>query len=273
MTTLVVFDIEAVPDYPTARRLLGEPDGTPETETRRRLGQRYARNGEDPSKAFLKVPIYQIVCIATLNAKREEGGGAWSVSQIGSRSTGEKTEAEVLLGFFKTLPVDGRGAGPLLVTFGGNGFDLPLLRYRAFALGVPVAALHGGVRRDYWQRFGHDHVDLCDVLSGYGASAKPSLAEMAALASIPVKIGGIDGSQVEAYVAAEAERSCGLLSQRRARYLRRLPSFRHGTRRSLVVPLRRFDGQPSSDSEETRGAAADVVRLPGVAISSRLRLP
>jgi predicted PolB exonuclease-like 3'-5' exonuclease len=40
------------------------------------------------------------------------------------------------------------------------------------------------------------------VLSGYGASAKPSLAEMAALAKIPVKIGGVDGSQVEAYVAA-----------------------------------------------------------------------
>jgi predicted PolB exonuclease-like 3'-5' exonuclease len=39
------------------------------------------------------------------------------------------------------------------------------------------------------------------VLSGYGASPKPSLAEMAALAGIPVKIGGIDGSQVEPYVA------------------------------------------------------------------------
>ena len=55
---------------------------------------------------------------------------------------------------------------------------------------------------DYWHRFGQDHVDLCDVLSGYGASAKPSLAEMAALTHIPVKIGGIDGSQIEAYVAA-----------------------------------------------------------------------
>lgn len=202
MTTLLVFDIEAVPDYAAARRLLGAPDETPAVEIRRLLGQRYARNGEDPAAAFLKVPIYQIVCIATLNAKREDGGGAWSVSQIGSRLVGEKTEAEVLLGFFKTWPLDGRGAGPLLVTFGGNGFDLPLLRYRAFTLGVPVPALHGGVRRDYWQRFGHDHVDLCDVLSGYGASAKPSLAEMAALANIPVKIGGIDGSQVESYVEA-----------------------------------------------------------------------
>jgi predicted PolB exonuclease-like 3'-5' exonuclease len=40
------------------------------------------------------------------------------------------------------------------------------------------------------------------VLSAYGASTKPSLAEMAALANVPVKIGGVDGSQVEAFVAA-----------------------------------------------------------------------
>jgi hypothetical protein len=124
------------------------------------------------------------------------------VTQIGSRSVGEKTEAEVLLGFVKARPVDGCGTGPILVTFGGNGFDLPLLRYRAFALGVPVPGLHGGCHRDYWHRFGQDHVDLCDVFSGYGASAKPSLAEMAALANVPVKIGGVHGSQVEAYVAA-----------------------------------------------------------------------
>ena len=42
---------------------------------------------------------------------------------------------------------------------------------------------------------------MCDVMSGYGGSTKPSLAEMAALASIPVKIGGVDGSRVEAFVA------------------------------------------------------------------------
>lgn len=201
MTSLVVFDIEAVPDFQAARRLFGQSDSIPHAEIRRMLGQRYSRDGEDPTTAFLKVPIYRIVCIATLNAKREDSG-AWTVTQIGSRLVGEKTEAEVLLGFVKALPVDGRGIGPVLVTFGGNGFDLPLLRYRAFALGVPVPGLHGGGRRDYWHRFGQDHVDLCDVLSGYGASAKPSLAEMAALADIPVKIGGVDGSQVEAYVEA-----------------------------------------------------------------------
>jgi predicted PolB exonuclease-like 3'-5' exonuclease len=145
MTVLVVFDIEAVPDFEAARRLLAQPDSTPDAEIRRMLGKRYARDGEDPTTAFLKAPIYRIVCIAALNAKREDSGGPWTVTRIGSRSVGEKTEAEVLLGFVKALPVDGRGTGPILVTFGGNGFDLPLLRYRAFALGVPVPELHGAV--------------------------------------------------------------------------------------------------------------------------------
>ena len=163
---------------------------------------RYSRNDEDPRTAFLKVPLYQIVSIAALYAKRDEGGGPWTATQFGVRSVDEKTEAELLLGFVKSLPVDGRGTGPMLVTFGGNGFDLPLLRYRAFALGVPVPGLHGGSHRNYWHRFGQDHVDLCDVLSSFGASVKPSLAEMAALANIPVKIRGVDGSQVEGYVAA-----------------------------------------------------------------------
>jgi 3'-5' exonuclease len=202
MTAAVVFDIEAVPDLDVGRRLLGQSDEAPDDVVRRMLGERYSRDGQDPATAFLKTPIYRIVSIAALYAKREEGGGPWTATQIGSRSVGEKSEAELLLGFVKSLPVDGRGTGPMLVTFGGNGFDLPLLRYRAFALGIPVPGLHHGSRRNYWHRFGQDHIDLCDVLSSYGASTKPSLAEMAALANIPVKIGGVDGSQVEAFVAA-----------------------------------------------------------------------
>ncbi|MEK8095013.1 3'-5' exonuclease [Methylocystis sp. IM3] len=202
MTTLVVFDIEAVPDLGVGRRLLGQPEDAPDADVRRMLGERYGRDGQDPSTVFLKTPVYRIVSIAALYAKRDEGGGPWTVSQFGSRSIAEKSEAELLLGFVKSLPVDGRGTGPMLVTFGGNGFDLPLLRYRSFALGVPLPGLYNGGRRNYWHRFGQDHLDLCDVLSTYGASTKPSLAEMAALANIPVKIGGVDGSQVEALVTA-----------------------------------------------------------------------
>jgi hypothetical protein len=47
---------------------------------------------------------------------------------------------------------------------------LQLLCYRAFAGGVPIPELYGGGHRNYWLRFGQDHIDLCDVLSGYGAT-------------------------------------------------------------------------------------------------------
>ena len=47
MTALVVFDIEAVPDFEVGRGLLGRPDDAPDAEIRRMLGERYARDGED----------------------------------------------------------------------------------------------------------------------------------------------------------------------------------------------------------------------------------
>jgi 3'-5' exonuclease len=59
MTALVVFDVEAVPDFEMARRLLEQPDDTPDADIRRMLGGRYARNGEDPTTAFLKAPLYR----------------------------------------------------------------------------------------------------------------------------------------------------------------------------------------------------------------------
>ena len=44
MAVLVVFDIEAVPDFEAARRLLAQPDGTADAEIRRMLGERYSRD-------------------------------------------------------------------------------------------------------------------------------------------------------------------------------------------------------------------------------------
>ena len=90
----------------------------------------------------------------------------------------------------------------MLVSFNGGGFDLPVLRYRALAQSLSIPGmLHGG-RRDYWYRFGRDHIDLCDLLSGFGASARPSLNEIAALMGVPAKLYGIDGSKVEALAEA-----------------------------------------------------------------------
>ncbi len=66
---------------------------------------------------------------------------------------------------------------PMLAGFNTSGFDIPCCRYRAIALGVPMPSLNGGNGRDYGYRYGKDHFDLADRLSGFRASPMPSLAE------------------------------------------------------------------------------------------------
>jgi predicted PolB exonuclease-like 3'-5' exonuclease len=200
MTHYVVFDLETAPDLATARRLLSLGSDVADEAVREALGERYSRDGQAPLDVFLKPPLHRILCIGALFAERE--GGAYIVRRLGARHIGAKSEANLVSDFVAALPRDDVGEGPVLVSFNGSGFDLPVLRYRALAHGVSVPVLFGAANRDYWYRFGGDHIDLCDMLSGFGASARPSLGEMAALLGIPAKLGGMDGSQVEALARA-----------------------------------------------------------------------
>ena len=201
MSHYVVFDLETVPDLGVARRLLGLDATVADEAVRTAIAERYVRPGQEPADVFLKTPFHRIVCLGALYAERL-ANGPFVVRSIGARHVGERTEAQLLGGFVTNLPRDEQGRGPVLASFNGNGFDLPVLRYRAMALGVPAPALLGRNGRDYWYRFGWDHLDLCDLLSNFGASAKPSLNEMAALLGIPAKLEGMEGSQVEAFAEA-----------------------------------------------------------------------
>lgn len=199
MTTYVVFDLETVPDLEMGRRLFKLGSEVPEAEVREAIG-RHSRRGDDGTPAlevFVKPPLHRIACIGALFAERQDDG-TLAVKSLGARHIGEKTEAEMVRDFIQALQKD----KPCLVSFNGNGFDLPVLRYRAMAHGIGGKGVFGKGERDYWYRFGWDHLDLCDVLGNFGASARPSLAEMAALLGIPSKLDGMDGSQVEAFVAA-----------------------------------------------------------------------
>jgi hypothetical protein len=95
-------------------------------------------------------------------------------------------------------------ARPILVTYNGRRFDLPVLAMRALAHGVALgwyyrdAALR---ERDNEDR----HLDLCDALADHGAVRSSSLDALAKLVGLPGKI-GVDGSQVaELYARGEAD--------------------------------------------------------------------
>jgi 3'-5' exonuclease len=195
---IVVFDIETVPDLGAGRLMLGLEDGTPDSEVRELLGKRYAKDGQAAADAFIKVPLHRIVCLGAIYAERESRSAPWTITRSGVVHLGIRDERQIVGGFIDSLAST---PSPQLIGFNSSSFDLPILRYRAFALGVAAHTIHRGNGKDYWYRFGRDHIDLCDFMSGFGASAKPSLAELSALYGIRMKMDGVDVASVEPMIA------------------------------------------------------------------------
>jgi predicted PolB exonuclease-like 3'-5' exonuclease len=129
MTHYVVFDLETSPDLDMARRLLGLGPEVVDDAVREAIGKRYSRDGQAPIDVFLKPPLHQILCIGALFAERQ-GDGAYIVRRLGARHIGDKGEADLVRDFVAALPRDDAGNGPVLASFNGGSFDLPILRYR-----------------------------------------------------------------------------------------------------------------------------------------------
>ena len=86
-------------------------------------------------------------------------------------------------------------ARPVLVTYNGRSFDLPVIALRALCHGVSI----GWYYRDRELRYRYSeqgHLDLCDWLADHGATRAGKLDALARLIGLPGKI-GVDGSQVE----------------------------------------------------------------------------
>jgi 3'-5' exonuclease len=105
---------------------------------------------------------------------------------------GERTEKQLIAAFCDKIAE----LKPQLVTFNGNSFDLPVLRYRAMIHGVSAPGL---AARLYFNRYTEDAVDLCDILSSFAPHTKASLNELSKIMGLPGKPDGLDGSEVERY--------------------------------------------------------------------------
>lgn len=167
MKNVFVFDIETIPTAPL-------PDDAP-----------------------VKPVFQQVVAIA----------GAWiapsgAIQRLAALGTPSASEAELVGEFFRIVGE----RHPQLVGWNSGGFDLPVLVYRAMVHGIAAPGFYqyGEPYHGYRKRFDEEsHIDLMDVLSFYGASARAKLDEMAQALGIPGKL-GIDGGQVgELYAAGD----------------------------------------------------------------------
>jgi predicted PolB exonuclease-like 3'-5' exonuclease len=179
--TVIVWDVETIPDLAAAARMLGI-NNAPEAEVREALGSSFPRH-----------PLHKIACIGALIASRQPEG--WRVDALGAPHIEERAEAKLISDFVEKIGE----LRPQLITWNGHTFDLPVLRYRAMVNRISAAGLQA---RQYFHRFTDDALDLCDVLGSYVPGGKVKLDEVSRILQLTGKPEGIDGSKVEEMVLA-----------------------------------------------------------------------
>jgi predicted PolB exonuclease-like 3'-5' exonuclease len=193
------FDAEWVPDPAAGRVLYGLPDRISDREV---VEEMWQRNGatEDEPMPYLKTVLCRIVSIAAVIRRVMPDGEVKLL--LHALPENEACEADcdeaVILSRFLT------GVGqrnPQLVGFNSQAADLKIFIQRGIVRGI--AAPTFCVRpdkpwegRDYFVRGNDWHIDLKDIVSGWG-KATLSLHELATLSGIPGKL-DIDGQRVAA---------------------------------------------------------------------------
>lgn len=196
--SLLVFDIETVPDVAGGRRLYGL-DGLGDREVANVMQQ--LRREESGGSEFLRLHLHRVVAISAVLRTRDRVK-VWS---IGDPQAGE---AELVRRFFDGI----ERYAPTLVSWNGGGFDLPVLHYRALLHGISAPRywevgeeINEYRWNNYLNRFHWRHTDLMDVLANYQPRANAPLEEIATLLGLPGKM-GMHGSKVwESYLAGDLE--------------------------------------------------------------------
>jgi predicted PolB exonuclease-like 3'-5' exonuclease len=179
--TVLVFDIETVPDVEFGRLRHGL-----EGLTDKQVGYvMQTRQREQTGSEFLSLEQHRVVAISVAMRGRD-GFRACSLGEPDS------TESELVRRFFDGI----ERSTPTLVSWNGNGFDLPVLHYRAMRHGLQARRFWETGDEDpafrwnnYLSRYHWRHIDLMDVLSGFQGRGRVGLDSMAQLLGLPGKLG------------------------------------------------------------------------------------
>lgn len=170
---VLVFDIETITDVKAGSHLYGL-DALSDDDALQALDKiRRQEVGHD----FQRLPLHKIVCIS----------GFWYDEKgirLFSFSKKDSTEKEILQKFLSVF----EKRHPILVSWNGVQFDLPVILYRAMYHGLSAPSLldQGEIdqkRRynNYQNRYHHQHIDLMDALSMFHGRNFQKLDDVARL--------------------------------------------------------------------------------------------
>jgi predicted PolB exonuclease-like 3'-5' exonuclease len=194
---LWAFDCEWVPDPRAGRLVYGLPADLPDRDVLAAMWKRGGATAEDP-RPFLKTVLCRVVSVAAVQRRRANGEVKLNLLWLprDPADAAQADEARVVGTFLQAL---GRHR-PQLVGYNSRGADLRILVQRGVALGLAAPEF---CRRpdkpwegvDYFHRDNEWHLDLMEILGGWGSRAHVSLHEIATLSGIPGKFQA-DGEEV-----------------------------------------------------------------------------
>ena len=192
--SVLVFDIETIPDVLSARKLYNLHDlGDAEV-----ADLMFAKQKEKNGSEFLPLHLQRIIVISAVFHNQSQVK-VWS---LGDQNASEK---DIVTRFFDGIDK----YTPTLVSWNGSAFDLPVLHYRAL-LNQVVAARYWEIGEhdqpfrwnNYLNRYHYRHLDVMDVLAAYNTRANAPLDEIALMLGCPGKM-GMHGSEVWQYYQQE----------------------------------------------------------------------
>lgn len=189
MDNICVFDIETIPDTEAICRLQSVVSKELSEADQFELAKRQRRG--EVGHEFMRHHLHRVVAISACVLIN----GTLKVDSIANV---DDDEATIIERFFNLI----ERYKPTLISWNGNGFDLPVLHYRMLFHGICAPAYWDVGHFDnqmkwsnYLARFQWRHIDLMDVIAGYQARSVAPLNEIAKLCGFPGKL-DTDGSAV-----------------------------------------------------------------------------
>lgn len=184
---ILVFDLETIPDLATGIRLYPELADLADNDAAAAL---IAAHECENGTQFLAQPLHQIACLSCLWVDWQPKQKGSLTLKLFSYSLKDKTEQEILARFLSAFDSTRK---PLLISWNGARFDLPVIAFRALQHGLNASNLLGN--EAYMNRYrGTKNLDLMRKFADLGA-AWQKLDTVAAICGLAGK-SGVAGSDV-----------------------------------------------------------------------------